>query len=107
MGREHLPSVYVEFRERFPDVARALDRLGEASDVAGPLDDRTSRLVKLGLAIGASSEGASRSNARKALTAGASPEEIRQVAVLAITTCGFPAGIAGLGWINEVLEKES
>jgi len=68
------------------------------------LDERVARLVKLGLAVGASAEGAVKSNARKALAAGARPEEIRQVGILAITTCGFPAAIAGLGWIDEVLE---
>lgn len=103
MSNEHLPNVYLRFREGFPNVANALDGLGEAVDTAGPLDERTARLVKLGLAIGASAEGAVRSNARKAVAAGATPEEIRQVALLAITTCGFPAAIAGAGWVDEVL----
>jgi 4-carboxymuconolactone decarboxylase len=107
MTQEHLPKVYLRFRSRFPDVATALDGLGEAADEAGPLNERTARLVKLGLAIGASSEGSVRSNARKALAAGATPEELRHVAVLAFTTCGFPAGIAGLGWIDEVLDAEA
>ncbi len=107
MTQEHLPKVYLKFRSGFPEVAAALDGLGEAADVAGPLDERAARLVKLGLAIGASSEGSVRSNARKALAAGATPEELRHVAILAFTTCGFPAGIAGLGWIDEVLDAEA
>jgi 4-carboxymuconolactone decarboxylase len=104
LTQEYLPKVYVGFRGSFPDVAAALDGLGEAADGAGPLDQRTVRLVKLGIAIGSSSEGAVRSNARKALAAGATAEEIRHVAILAFTTCGFPAGIAGLGWIDKVLD---
>ena len=103
MTEEHLPDVYLTFRERFGRVAGALDALGEATDDAGGLDERTARLVKLGLAIGAASPGAVRSNARKALAAGATPDEVRHVAVLAITTCGFPAAVAGYGWIEEVL----
>jgi alkylhydroperoxidase/carboxymuconolactone decarboxylase family protein YurZ len=103
MVDDHLPGVYLDFREDYPDVASALDRLGEAVDGSGPLDERTARLVKLGLAVGALAEGSVKSNARKALAAGASPEEVRQVAMLAITTCGFPAAIAGIGWIDEVL----
>lgn len=106
MTPEHLPKVYVRFRQSYPAVAGALDALGTAADGAGPLDERTVRLVKLALAIGSSAEGSVRSNARKALAAGATPQELRQVAVLAITTCGFPAGIAGLGWIDEVLAAE-
>ncbi len=103
MADEHLPEVYLSFREGFPEVAAALDALGEAVDGAGPLDERGVRLVKLGLAIGALAEGSVRSNARRALAAGATAEEIRQVGILAITTCGFPTAIAGLGWIDEVL----
>ena len=103
MADDYLPDVYRGFREDYPDVASALDGLGEAVDGAGPLDERGARLVKLGLAVGALAEGAVKSNARKALAAGASPDEVRQVGILAITTCGFPTAIAGLGWIDEVL----
>jgi 4-carboxymuconolactone decarboxylase len=103
MSNEHLPDVYVEFRRSFPAVAAALDALGEAADGAGPLDERTARLVKVGLAVGAESQGAVRSNARKAMAAGATPEEVRHVAMLAVTTCGFPTAIAGIGWIEDVL----
>jgi alkylhydroperoxidase/carboxymuconolactone decarboxylase family protein YurZ len=104
MADEYLPDVYLGFREHYPAVAAALDGLGEAVDGAGPLGERDVRLVKLGLAVGALAEGAVKSNARKALAAGASPDEVRQVGILAITTCGFPTAIAGLGWIDEVLK---
>ena len=104
MADGHLPDVYLGFREDYPAVAAALDGLGEAVDGAGPLDERSARLVKLGLAVGALAEGAVKSNARKALAAGASAEEVRQVGMLAITTCGFPSAIAGIGWIDEVLQ---
>lgn len=104
MVDDHLPDVYVGFREAYPRVAAALDGLGEAVDEEGPLGERDVRLVKLGLAVGALAEGAVKSNARKALAAGASPEEVRQVGILAITTCGFPTAIAGLSWIDEVLK---
>ncbi|HEX5642957.1 MAG TPA: carboxymuconolactone decarboxylase family protein [Thermoleophilia bacterium] len=104
MADEYLPDVYLGFREHYPAVAEALDGLGEAVDGAGPLGERDVRLVKLGLAVGALAEGAVKSNARKALAAGASPDEVRQVGILAITTCGFPTAIAGLGWIDEVLK---
>jgi 4-carboxymuconolactone decarboxylase len=99
----YLPDIYERFRGQFPPVAEALDRLGMASGQAGPLDERAQRLVKLGIAIGALAEGAVRSNARRALELGIGEDELRHVAVLAITTGGFPAAIAGLGWIEEVL----
>lgn len=102
---DYLPDIYTRFREDHPEVARALDEMGRATE-AGPLDERTQRLVKLGIAIGALSDGAVRSNVRKAVAMGVTREEIRQVALLAITTRGFPAAIAGLGWIDEVFAGE-
>jgi alkylhydroperoxidase/carboxymuconolactone decarboxylase family protein YurZ len=48
-----------------------------------------------------------RSRARRALSEGHSADEIRHVAVLALTTIGFPNMIAGLEWIEEVLTKEA
>lgn len=100
---EYLPDAYVSFRTTFPDVADALGGVGAAVDRSGPLDPKTMRLVKLALAVGASAEGAVRSNVRKARAEGAGADEIRQVAVAAVTTTGFPSAIAALGWIDEVL----
>jgi 4-carboxymuconolactone decarboxylase len=79
---------------------------GRQVDAAGLHDERTSRLVKLGTAVGALSEGAVRSSARKALAAGATFEEVQQVVLLALTTRGFPATVAAWGWVQEVLEQD-
>lgn len=107
MAEDYLPNVYLRLRSRFPDVAQALDNLGVATDNAGPLDERTQRLIKLGVAAGASAEGAVRSATRRALAAGATPEEVLQVAVLAISTGGFPAAVAAFSWIEEVLSADT
>ncbi|UNX54005.1 carboxymuconolactone decarboxylase family protein [Georgenia sp. TF02-10] len=106
MARQHLPEVYTSFRERFGDVARAQDALARTVDDAGPLDERTSRLVKLGIALGAQAEGAVRSNVRRALAAGASVAEIEQVILLGMTTRGFPATVAAWQWMREVVGEE-
>ncbi|MCH8154540.1 MAG: carboxymuconolactone decarboxylase family protein [Proteobacteria bacterium] len=67
---------------------------------------RTRRLIKLALSVGARSEGAVHSHARQAVNEGMTSEELRQVAALAITTLGFPAAMAGLSWINDMLKGE-
>ena len=103
---DYLPDVYVRFRERYPGVAQSLDVLGEATQDAGGLDARSQRLVKLGIAIGALAEGAVRSNVRKARAVGMSGGDIRQAALLAISTGGFPTAIAAMAWIEEVLAAE-
>jgi 4-carboxymuconolactone decarboxylase len=104
---EYLPNVYARFRDDYPDVAQALDALGAATGAAGPLGERTQRLVKLGIAIGGLAEGAVRSNARRALELGVSAEELRHVALLAVTPASFPTAIARLSWIEEVLRAET
>lgn len=104
MPDRYLPDVYVRFRARFPQVGAALDDLGASLDGAGPIDERTRRLVKLGIAAGAGAEGAVRSNVRRALEAGASEDEILHVVALTISTAGFPAAVAAFSWATEVLQ---
>lgn len=99
---KYLPEIYRSFRSRFPDVVERHDAVAEAVDEAGPLDEPTIRLVKLGIAVGAQAEGAVRSNVRKSLDAGLSREAIEQVILLGLTTRGFPATVAAWQWASEV-----
>jgi 4-carboxymuconolactone decarboxylase len=101
-----LPEIYEDFIENFGSVADAYRNLGEATHSAGPLDDRSRALVKLGIAIGAESEGAVRSHVRKALDEGIARSEIEHASVLSITTVGFPQMIAALKWSREVPARE-
>ncbi len=103
---DYLPDVYVRFRKRYPGVAQSLDALGTATQGAGGLDARSQRPVKPGIAMGALAEGAIRSNVRKARAVDVSDEDIRQAALLAISTAGFPTAIAAMAWIEEVLAAE-
>jgi len=105
--QEYLPEPYMTFRDRYPQVAEATDNLGRQVGEAGPLADRERRLANLGVAIGALAEGAVRANVRKGLDAGISVDAIRQVALLAITTAGFPTAIAAMTWVDEVVAARS
>ena len=78
--------------------------LPESAD-AGPIDSKARRLVKLALAIGVLSEGAVHSHVRRALNEGISKEEIKQVALLAIPTLGFPQGVRVLTWIEDITDE--
>lgn len=101
MSDESLPPIVEELARRYPAVWEAYNRLGQAAAAAGPLDSRTERLVKLAIAVGAGRQGAVRSHVRRGRDAGVSLEELRHVALLAITTIGWPAAVAGLSWIEE------
>ena len=93
------------FSERFPSVFRDYKQLGISTRQAGPLDEKTQDLVKLGIAIGTNSQGAVMSHTRKCLAAGSTPEEIIHVVLLALTTTGFPNMIAALRWVDTVLNR--
>jgi len=71
----------------------------------GPLDEKARRLIKLGIAIGLSSEGGVKSHARRALEEGMTAEELRHAVLLAFTTAGFPTMIAAMKWVDEVIDK--
>ena len=76
--------------QAYPELYRAYAALGEACAQAGPIEGQTLRLVKLALAIGAGSEGGVHSHCRQALEEGVATEALKQVALLAIPTLGFP-----------------
>lgn len=98
------PQAFQDFSERFPKINQAWNLLGEASD-DGPLDAKTRRLIKLAVSVGVRAEGATHSAVRKALAAGASPEEIYQVVALAASTVGLPNAVAAFTWVEDVVKK--
>jgi 4-carboxymuconolactone decarboxylase len=99
-----LPSPYKRFVKNHPSLAKSYEDLAVACHEAGPLPEKTRRLIKLGIAIGESSEGAVKSHARQALELGVPAAEIRHAVLLSMTTIGFPGMIAASEWVEEVLE---
>ena len=99
---QELPARAGQVAEEQPELWAAFQALGAASGAAGPLDPRSQRLVGLALAIGADSEGAVHSHARRGLAEGLTEPEMDQVAYLAITTLGWPRAIRALSWIRDV-----
>lgn len=100
-----LPAFAGSVAKRYPSVWKAYAALGEQVAAAGPLSERERRLVKLALAIGAGTEGGTHSHARQGVAEGLTADEIRHIAVLAITTLGFPSSAAALSWLDDVLTK--
>lgn len=102
-----LPKAYESFKRKFHKVWERYDRLARAAHQAGPLDEKTRELVKLAFSVGAKMEGAVHSHARRALEAGATPEEVRHLVLLGLTTLGFPTTIAALTWLEDVIKASS
>ena len=105
--KEKLPNFLEGVIEEYPDVWKAYQDLGKACSEAGPLDEKTTRLAKVALAIGAKSEGAVHSHARRALRIGITHEELQQVALLAVTSIGWSASMAAFSWIQDVIDKNT
>jgi alkylhydroperoxidase/carboxymuconolactone decarboxylase family protein YurZ len=70
------------------------------------LSQREQRLVKLGIAVGLSSEGGVRSHVRRGLDKGIAAADLLNAITIAIPTAGFPASAAAYGWAREVLDGE-
>jgi AhpD family alkylhydroperoxidase len=102
-----LPRSWERLAERYPAVVDAYNALSDACRTAGPLDPSTVALVKLAVSVGRGSQRTVHSHAKKALRAGAHPDVLRQVAMVALPTIGLPAALDSLRWIDEsIVELE-
>jgi 4-carboxymuconolactone decarboxylase len=99
--KDNRPEAFVQFINRFPKLGQAWDMMREAEAEAGPLDEKTRRLVKLAIAAATEAEGATHSAARKARRAGASLEEMEQVVALAASIIGLPNSVKIYRWVRE------
>ena len=99
-----LPGAAGDLAEQHPDIWAAYSALGKAASDSGPLNERERRLVKLALAIGATSEGAVHSHARRANSEGIEEAALRQVALLAIGPLGLPRAVAAKTWVEDVCD---
>ena len=97
------PGFYLKMQTMYPKVLAAVESLGETLREAGPLDEKTLHFVQLAAAAASRSEGAVHSHARRALSSGASPEEIRHALISLTSTIGFPNVTAALSWVEDIL----
>lgn len=96
------PSTAAEqIRAKYPAIWQAFSNLAQACHDAGPLDEKTRRLVKLAIAVGAGTEGGTHSAVRHASEAGLTIQEMEHVVLLSITTVGIPAAGRALTWIHD------
>ena len=103
---KQLPKRFKKFQKEFPEVAKAYEELGSAVHKSGPLNVKTRALVKLAISTGAGMEGAVHSHTRKAIEAGCTKAEITQKVMLALPTIGFPATMAVMSWVEDIIENK-
>ena len=105
MPRKKMHNTYQRLEQQYPDYLAAVEALGTAVRQAGPLDEIVVHLIQLGAAAAIHSEGAVHSHARRALEAGATPEQIRHALISLTSTIGFPTVVAAISWADDVIEK--
>ncbi|MEJ2672523.1 MAG: carboxymuconolactone decarboxylase family protein [Deltaproteobacteria bacterium] len=103
MSEEMYPRWYSFIKGKHGKFIHALENLGETVRQEGPLDEKTAHLVQLAAAAAAHAEGSVHSHVRRALKAGAVPEEIYHAIILLTSTIGFPRTSAALSWVYDVL----
>ena len=102
MSDKGVPKWYATLEKKHPDFMNAVQNLGKAVKQAGPLDEKTAHLVQLAAAAALRSEGGVHSHAKRAMQAGAKPEEIFHAVILLTSTIGFPTVSAALSWVTDV-----
>ncbi len=104
MSKMDLPDQYVNVRNKYKELMGALDNLGDVVTHQGPIDEKSSHLIRMAAAVAIRSEGAVHSHARRALQSGATPEEVNHAVILLTSTIGFPTVSAALTWVDDILE---
>lgn len=101
-----LPGTFKQFCGKYPELAAAHDAMTSAAFAAGPLDEKTCLLIKIGVSVGAGLESAVKSHVRRASEAGVAPDEIEQAILLAMTTNGFPRTVAAWSWARQQFDRD-
>ena len=100
-------SNYAWLMAKFGTVMENHRQFGKTLREAGPINEKDANLIQLGAAAAIKAEGAVHSHVRRALEAGATPEEIYHAVILLTSTIGFPAVAATLSWVKEIVEAQS
>ena len=103
--KKNTPTHYQKTQTEHPEYISAIETLGENLKSAGPLDNSLAQFLQLAAAISIKSEGATHSHTRQLVELGFSPEEIKHAVILLSNTIGFPAVMAGLSWVSDILDK--
>ena len=106
-GQDRLPSTYLAFASRFPELAESHAAANQSVVDGGPLDERQCELIKIGICLGAGLESALKSHVRRARRHGASVEEIEQAVALGMTTTGWARTVAAWQWVHEQIERDT
>lgn len=102
---EEFPKHYVSIKDRYQEYSSILGDLGKAVRETGPIEHKNAHLIQLSAAAAIRSEGAVHSHVKRALEAGASPDEVYQALLLVTSIIGFPNVAAAISWADDIIQK--
>lgn len=102
---EKFPKHHVSIRSRYKEYSSVLEELGKTVRETGPIEHKNSHLIQLAASAAIRSEGAVHSHVKRALEAGAEPDEIYHALLLLTNVIGFPSVAAAISWADDILEQ--
>jgi alkylhydroperoxidase/carboxymuconolactone decarboxylase family protein YurZ len=102
---EEYPKHHVSIRARYQEYSNVLSDLGKVVRESGPIDHKNSHLIQLAASASIRSEGAVHSHVKRALDAGAAPDEIYHAIMLATSIIGFPSVAAAISWADDIINE--
>ena len=106
MPKDKLPEMFLSIKEKYKNYFEAVETLGKTIKNEGPIDEKSAHLIQIAAAASIRSEGSVHSHTRRAMEAGATPDEIYHSIILLTSIIGFPTVAAALSWANDIIEKE-
>lgn len=100
MEKEGMPRT---FEELFPAVAKAQFETIKECDAWGPLDAKTSHLIKLAYAVALGSENAVKAMVGRAKILGIDGDQLRHTILLGLGMLGYPPTVAALAWTHPMV----
>ena len=104
MAEERYPKWFQAMKQKHGKFIDAVEDLGKIVK-EGPLDEKSAQLIQLAAAATNRSEGAVHSHAKRAIEAGATPDEVCHALILLTSTIGFPNVAAALSWVEDIVVK--
>lgn len=102
---EKIPEHHLSIRTRYPEYSSALSDLGKVIRDAGPIDHKNSHLIQLAASAAIKSEGVVHSHVKRAIIAGATPDEIYHAIMIVTSIIGFPSVAAAISWADDVINE--
>ena len=107
MSHKEIPEWFDCIKHKHPRLFGVVEDLGKVVREEGPLDKKTTHLIQLAAAAAIRSEGSVHSHVRRAIEAGATPDEISHAIIVLTSTIGFPQVSAALRWVGDVIQEEA